>query len=105
MDWTMIVITAIINIPAFVLIGQQLKKERAVTQKASVEAADVQVGTSLDLVREMRMDIADLKKRVHSLEVENCWLRRGVGVLIEQLRRHNIQPAFTLDPMPKVEED
>lgn len=118
MDWTSIIITAIINIPAFVLIGQQLKKEKAVAKKTSVEATDVQVGTSLDLVREMREQIASANKKIEDLEKsrdeqaarldaqgneidelkrENFWLRRGVGILIQQLRRHDIKPEFTLE--------
>ena len=105
MDWTTIIITAIINIPAFVLIGQKLKKEKAAANKASVEATDVQVGTSLDLVREMRTDIADLKKRMRCLEYENRWLRNGVGLLILQLRYHGIEPNFNLDSMPDVPEE
>jgi hypothetical protein len=105
MDWTTIIITAIFNIPAFVLIGQKLKKEKAAANKASVEATDVQVGTSLDLVREMRTDIADLKKRMRCLEYENRWLRNGVGLLIQQLRYHGIEPNFNLDSMPDVPEE
>jgi len=102
MDWTSIIITVIINTPAFILIGQQLRKEKASAKKTDAEAADVQVGTSLDLMREMRTDIADLKKRVSSLEVENNWLRHGVWILIQQLRKHGITPEFTLDSAPAV---
>ena len=105
MDWTSIIITGLLNLPALFLIGQQLKKEKAATQKTNVEAADVQVGTSLDLMREMRTDIIDLKKRVKCLEVENSWLRAGVGRLIQQLRRHGIEPEFSLESsMPHQEE-
>jgi len=104
MDWTSIIVTALLNLPALFLIGQQLKKEKAATQKTSVEAADVQVGTSLDMMREMRTDIIDLKKRLKSLEAENCWLLAGVGRLIQQLRRHGIEPEFSLESMPRQEE-
>lgn len=52
----------------------------------------------------MQADIADLKKRLKRLEIENVWLRNGVGVLILQLQKHDIAPEFTLESIPKVEE-
>lgn len=104
MDWTSVVITLIINIPAFVLIGQQLKKEKATASKTNAEAADIQVGTSLDLMEVMRKDIASLKRRMRCVEFENSWLRNGVGTLIQQLRRHGVEPEFTLDSMPEMPE-
>lgn len=62
------------------------------------------MGTSLELMRKMQADIADLKKRLKRLEIENVWLRNGVGVLILQLQKHDIAPEFTLESIPKVEE-
>lgn len=99
------------NIPAFRLLRHQIKKEQANT-------SDMQVGTSIDLMHEMRVDIGDLKKevveikaeneklkkRLHRVEVENTWLRKGVGVLIHQLECYDIPPEFTLDSIPKMEE-
>lgn len=94
----------LLNIPAFRLTRQQQRKEAAAANKTGAETADVQVGTSLDLMREMRTDIADLKKRLRRLEIENVWLRNGVGVLISQLQKHDITPEFTLDSIPEMEE-
>ena len=105
MDWTPIIVASVAAVPGTLALIAQSKAQKASSKKTDAEAADVQVGTSLDLMREMRTDIADMKKRIRRLEVENVWLRNGVGVLIRQLREHDIPPEFTLDSMPVVEEE
>jgi len=112
MDWTLVIAAGIAAVPGTLALIAQARVHKANSKKADAEAADVQVGTSLDLMREMRADIVDLKsqvvkftKRLSRVELENSWLRNGVGVLIHQLECHNISPEFTLDSIPKAEED
>lgn len=115
MDWTPIIVASVAAVPGALALISQARAQKANSKKADAEAADVQVGTSLDMMQEMREYVAivkaDLENQITAqanrideqeseiieLKRENKWLRNGVGVLIQQLRRHNIEPEFTLE--------
>ena len=98
MDWTPIIVAGIMGIPGVLALIQQRKKE-------SAEASGILVGTSLKMLEAIQKDIDSLKRRMRCLEFENSWLRNGVGLLIQQLRYHGIEPDFSLDSMPEMPEE
>lgn len=111
MDWTAIIAASVAAIPGALALIAQVKAQKSASRKVEAEAADVQVGTSLKLLNAMREDIAclkldtdNLRKRLSRVELENKWLRKGVGVLIHQLECYDIPPEFTLDSLPPAEE-
>lgn len=63
-------------------------------QKAKSEAKSAATVAYLDIIGPLRQELADLRKRVDSLEAENRELWRGVRILSKQLEESGITPAW-----------
>jgi prefoldin subunit 5 len=92
------------SVPGIAALLKDWIKSRKEMEKLDADAADVLVGTSLDIMKEMKESIEKLQARVLELEALTkvqgtriAELETGVRTLVRQLEELEQEPAFRID--------
>lgn len=94
---TSIIIALIALLGTIINVGVTLKKNTAETKHTEATTADTLVDTSMTLLGKLQLRVEELERVQLAQGIEIAKLRRGAGILINQIRKLGHEPEWTLD--------